>query len=150
MKVIIIYESTHHGNTKKLVDAIAAKYAVETVSVEKAESIDLSAYDLIGLAAGIAFGKFYKRTEIFAAQIPSGKRAFLLYTCGNPSAGYVKSITKTLEANGVKVLGNYGCRGYDTYGPFKLVGGIAKGHPTQQEISDAAAFYDKIRKESIL
>lgn len=26
MKSIIIYESTHHGNTKKLVDAIAAKY----------------------------------------------------------------------------------------------------------------------------
>lgn len=69
---------------------------------------------------------------------------FLLYTCGNPSSGYVKSITRTLESNGAKVVGNYGCKGYDTYGPFKLVGGIAKGHPTEEEINGAAAFYDKI------
>ena len=55
MKSIIIYESTHHGNTKRLVDAIAAKYNVETFSIENARSIDLSGYDMIGLAAGIAF-----------------------------------------------------------------------------------------------
>ena len=114
MKSIIIYESTHHENTKKLVDALAKKHNMETVSIESAESVDLSGYDIIGLAAGIAFG------------------------------GYVKSITKTLESNGAKVMGSYGCRGYDTYGPFKLVGGIAKGHPTEEEIDDAVAFYDKI------
>ena len=116
MKSIIIYESTHHENTKKLVDALA-----------NAEPVDLSEYDIVGLAAGIAFGKFYKRMEEFAAKIPSGKQVFLLYTCGNPSGGYVKSITKTLESNGAKVMGSYGCRGYDTYGPFKLVGGLPKG-----------------------
>lgn len=48
-----------------------------------------------------------------------GSYWFLLYTCGNPSGGYVKSITKTLEPNGTKVMGSYGCRGYDTYDPFK-------------------------------
>jgi len=41
-------------------------------------------------------------------------------------------------------MGSYGCRGYDTYGPFKLVGGIAKGHPTEEEIDGAVAFYNKI------
>lgn len=146
MKSIIIYESTHHGNTKKFVDAVAKKHNAETVSIEKAESIDLSVYDIIGLAAGIAFGKFYKHMEEFAAKIPSGKQVFLLYTCGNPSGGYVKSITRTLESNGAKVMGSYGCRGYDTYGPFKLVGGIAKGHPTEEEIDGAVAFYNKISR----
>lgn len=144
MKSIIIYESTHHGNTKKLVDAIAAKHHVETVSIENARSAELSGYDMVGLAAGIAFGKFYKQMEKFAEKVPSGSRVFLLYTCGNPSGGYVKSITQTLEANGAKVVGSYGCRGYDTYGPFKLVGGIAKGHPTEEELAGAVAFYDKI------
>lgn len=144
MKPIIIYESTHHENTKKLVDALAKKHNMKTVSIENAESVDLSEYDIVGLAAGIAFGKFYKRMEEFAAKIPSGKQVFLLYTCGNPSGGYVKSITKTLESNGAKVMGSYGCRGYDTYGPFKLVGGIAKGHPTEEDIDGAVVFYDKI------
>ena len=147
MKSIIIYESTHHRNTKKLVDAIGKKYHVETSSVENAGAIDLSGYGRIGLAAGIAFGKFYKGIEEFAAKIPSGSQVFLLYTCGNPGGGYVKSITRTLESNGVKVVGSYGCRGYDTYGPFKLVGGIAKGHPTEEEITGAVAFYDKISGE---
>ncbi len=144
MKSIIIYESTHHGNTKKLVEAIAGKYPVETVSIEQAESVDLSGCDRIGLASGIAFGKFYKRMEEFAARIPSGSSVFLLYTCGNPGNGYVKNITRTLEAKGVKVIGNYGCRGYDTFGPFRLVGGIAKGHPTEEEIAGAVAFYEKV------
>lgn len=83
--------------------------------------------------------------EKFAEKIPAGARVFLLYTCGNPAGGYVKSITRTLEANGAKVVGNYGCKGYDTYGPFKLVGGIAKGHPTEEEIARAVEFYSKIR-----
>ena len=109
---------------KSLWMRLQKKHNMKTVSIENAESVDLSEYDIMGLAAGIAFGKLYKRMEEFAAKIPSGKRAFLLYTCGNPSGGYVKSITKTLESNGVKVMGSYGCRGYDTYGPFKLVGGI--------------------------
>lgn len=144
MKSIIIYESTHHENTKKLVDALAKKHNMKTISIENAESVDLLEYDIVGLAAGIAFGKFYKRMEKFAAKISSGNRVFLLYTCGNPSSGYVKSITRTLESNGAEVVGNYGCKGYDTYGPFKLVGGIAKGHPTEEEIIGAVAFYDKI------
>lgn len=144
MKSILIYESTHHENTKRLVDAIAKKHNVEAVSIENAEYTDLSEYAMVGLAAGIAFGKFYKRMEEFAAKIPSGTRVFLLYTCGNPSGGYVKSITRTLESNGAKVMGSYGCKGYDTYGPFKLIGGIAKGHPTEEEIIGAVAFYDKI------
>lgn len=54
MKSIIIYESTHHENTKKLVDALAKKHNMKTVSIENAEFVDLSEYDIMGLAAGIA------------------------------------------------------------------------------------------------
>ena len=37
----------------------------------------------------------------------------------------------------------YGCPGFDTYGPFKLVGGMNKGRPNQEDIDGAVAFYDK-------
>ncbi len=43
MNTVIIYESAHHGNTKKLVDAIAKKYNVRKASIDEAEGIDLSA-----------------------------------------------------------------------------------------------------------
>ena len=41
-------------------------------------------------------------------------------------------------------LGAYRCRGFDTFGPFKLVGGIAKDHPTPDEIAEAVRFYREL------
>ena len=142
MKAIIIYESTHHGNTKKLVDAVAEKYKVQTVAVEEAAGMDLNAYDLIGIASGVAFGKFYEASERFVEEsLPGGKDVFFLYTCGNDSGKYANSVSAKARARGCRVVGVYRCRGFDTFGPFKLVGGIAKGHPTQEEIDGAVQFY---------
>lgn len=145
MKTIIIYESTHHGNTKKLVDAIAQRYGVQTVAIEKVSGVDWKAYDRIGIASGVAFGKFYEATEAFAQEsLPEGKEVFFLYTCGNDTGKYANSVSAKAQAKGCKVLGVYGCRGFDTFGPFKLIGGIAKGHPTQEEIDGAVDFYGSL------
>ena len=40
---------------------------------------------------------------------------------------------------------NPGSRGYDTFGPWKLVGGIAKGHPNARDLDKARAFYREIQ-----
>lgn len=145
MKTILIYESTHHGNTKKLVDAVAKRYGIRTATVEEAATMDLSAYDRIGIASGVAFGKFYEATERFMDNsLPKGKDVFFLYTCGNDSGKYANSVSAKARARGCRVLGVYGCRGFDTFGPFKLIGGIAKGHPTQSEIDGAVEFYGSL------
>ncbi len=145
MKTILIYESTHHGNTKKLVDAVAKRYGIRTATVEEAAAMDLSAYDRIGIASGVAFGKFYEATERFMDNsLPKGKDVFFLYTCGNDSGKYANSVSAKARARDCRVLGVYGCRGFDTFGPFKLIGGIAKGHPTQNEIDGAVEFYGSL------
>lgn len=36
---------------------------------------------------------------------------------------------------------------FDTWGPFKLTGGVQKGHPTAEEIKGAVDFFDKIEDE---
>lgn len=41
-------------------------------------------------------------------------------------------------------LGRYISRGYDTYGLFKLVGGLQKGNPTEGEIKRAVDFYKNL------
>ena len=51
MKTAILYYSEHHGNTKKLLDAIAAKNDVDLIDVTKQGSADLAGYDRIGLAS---------------------------------------------------------------------------------------------------
>ena len=45
-------------------------------------------------------------------------------------------------------LGEFGCRGYDTFGPFKLMGGIARGRPNEADLAAARAFYrDLVRRQ---
>lgn len=145
MKTLILYESYHHGNTRKLVNAIAEKYQVDAVEVSDAESVSMEKYERIGLASGIAFGKLYEKVEDFAERcLPQGKEVFVLYTCGKKSEKYTARIENTIKEKGSKMLGAYGCLGFDTYGPFKLIGGISKGHPTAEEIQKAVEFYENL------
>ena len=49
MKTVIVYYSKHHGNTKKLIDAIAAADStVSLIDVTDNPDADLSGFDHIG------------------------------------------------------------------------------------------------------
>lgn len=143
MKTAIIYYSKHHSNTKQLLDAIGKKYDVDLISVSDTETRDLSGYDLIGFASGIYYSKFHKLVTGFAERnLPQGKNVFLIYTCAAVRDGYTKTIEKVLKDKNAKLLGTYYCLGYNTFGPYKLVGGIKKGHPDKDEIGAAVSFYE--------
>ena len=83
MKTAIIYYSAHHGNTRKLVEAVAQGRDVTLIDALTAKSTDLSGYDLIGFASGIYFGKFHQSVVEFAKNnLPQGKKVFFLSTYG--------------------------------------------------------------------
>ncbi|MCQ4022377.1 MULTISPECIES: flavodoxin [unclassified Ruminococcus] len=147
MKTLIICESTHHGNTKKLCDAITADEKDVTLWENGRGEIPWEDYDLIGFASGIAFNKFYPAIIKAAESIPAGKLVFFLYTCGKNSQDFSEQLAGIVEARGCTVLGSYGCKGFDTYGPFKLIGGINKGHPDRAECDGAVKFYRKLKKD---
>lgn len=143
MKTAIIYYSKHHENTKKLLDAIAKKHDVTLIDITKDASHDLSAYDRIGFASGIYYSKFQKALLEYAEKkMPAGKETFFIYTYGAEKAGYTKAITEAVHKRNAKILGEFGCYGFNTFGPFKLIGGIAKGHPDQTDLDLALAFYE--------
>ena len=146
MKTAIVYFSQHHGNTKKLLDAIAAQEEVTLINVVENKTADLSAFDRIGFASGIYYSSFAKQILAFAEQnLPAGKDVFFLNTCGAPAGVYFNAIRKITEAKRCRKIGAYQCKGYDTYGPFKLIGGIARGHPNEEEIKGAVAFYQTLK-----
>lgn len=147
MKTAIIYYSRHHGNTKQLLDAIAAQYPVTLIDAVENPHADLEEYDCIGLASGIYYSKFHKSVTALAEEkLPNMKKVFFLYTCGAKKDSYTAAVTKLADLKGCDILGEYGALGYDTYGPFKLIGGIAKGHPDQSELEGAVRFYESIAK----
>ena len=145
MKAVIIYASTHHGNTQKVVEAIAKECDIEIVDATKVHEKDLREYDLIGFASGIFYSKFAAPVLNFArVNLPRNKDVFFIATAGNPMKRYFDSITEITEEKECRELGRYQCKGFDTYGPFKLVGGIQKGHPDETELQEAIEFFKRI------
>ena len=145
MNTAIVYYSRHHGNTKKLLDAIAEKHAVTLIDVTQEPARDLTGFDRIGLASGIYYSSVAKPLLSYAeAYLPEGKDVFFLSTQGNPMGVFLKAIRAIAARKGCRELGSYSCQGFDTFGPFKLIGGIAKGHPTAEEIAGAVRFYESI------
>ena len=144
-KVVIIYASTHHGSTKKLVEAIAEKYDIAQIDATKQQQADLSGYDLIGFASGIDFGRFYDSVEQFLEKnLPEGKRVFFLYTCAKVSDRFTKSAKAAAMKKGAVILEEYGCKGFNTYGPWKMIGGMNKNHPSAEERSEAVRFFESL------
>lgn len=139
MKKVIIYASVHHGNTKKLVEKIAEECGVDLIDAVHQKKADLSGYDKIGFASGIYFAKFHKEILRFASEnLPEDKKVFLICTYGG-SADY-RSIETAVKEKRASIIGKFGCKGFDTFGPFKLVGGIAKGRPNAKDMADAVSF----------
>ena len=146
-KTVIIYASTHHGNTYQLVKAIAEKYQITLIDATEQQQADLSGYDLIGFASGIDFGKFYDSVEQFLKEnLPQKKPVFFLYTCAKTSNRFTESVRGEALKKDAVLLGEYGCRGYNTYGSWKLIGGMNKRHPNKAEINKAVQFYESLLK----
>lgn len=78
MKTAIVYYSCHHGNIKKLVDAIALQFDVDLINVCESNIKDLSNYDCIGFASGIYFSSFAKQVLSFTENICQKTKMYFL------------------------------------------------------------------------
>lgn len=143
MRTAICYCSLHHGNTKRLLDAIARQHEVTLIDVKRGQISDLTSYDRIGFASGIYYGRFARQVRDFAkACLPEGKAVFLIATCGARRKSYFDSIQSIADQRRCRVLGQYLCLGFNSFGPLRLIGGMHKENPTQEEIDGAVSFYE--------
>ena len=68
MKTAICYYSRHHGNTLKILEAMAQEGGVDLVDVTVRQTVRLEEYDCIGFASGVYFGKSHQSVLAFARQ----------------------------------------------------------------------------------
>lgn len=147
MKTAVCYYSRHHGNTLKVLQAMAAEGDVDLIDVTARQTVRLDGYDCIGFASGIYAFDFQKSVVAFARQyLPQGKPVFFVYTYGGAKGNGAKAVKAIAAEKNCPILGEFGCRGFDTFGPFKLVGGIAKGHPNARDLENARQFYRDLQK----
>ncbi|MFA4855366.1 MAG: flavodoxin family protein [archaeon] len=147
MKALVVFKSYHHGNTKKVAEAIAPVLNAKLLGLDGAKASDLNGFDLIGFGSGIyAFnvhGSLLKFIE--SLQMQNGKKCFVFSTSGSGNPGQHKKAVEALKAKGFEILGEFSCKGFDTFGPFKLMGGMAKGHPDHEDLENAKSFAERLK-----
>lgn len=74
----------------------------------------------------------------------SNKKVFVFSTSGQGKTKYNGFVEQKLKEKGFNVVGSFACKGYDTFGPFKLIGGIAKGRPNDKDFQNAKDFAKKL------
>lgn len=153
MKTLIIYNSTHHGNTEKIAKVMAEILNAELVKPDEVDIASLSKYDLIGFGSGIYYGKYHKSLFELINKLNNqkGKRAFIFSTSGMKKVrffhGFDKPLKRKLLEKGFRIIGEFNCRGWDTY-PFwvKLFGGVNKGRPNEEDLENARSFAKYLKR----
>lgn len=142
MKIKIVYASTHHGNTRKLAEHMAQCVRAELADALAGPPPDLTDCDLLGFASGVYFGDYHKELIRIAesAPIKPGQKVFFVHTCGMAYRDYARDMKKRLTARGAEWVGTFHCRGFDTYGIFGKIGGIAKGRPDSRDLENGERF----------
>ncbi len=154
MNSVIVLFSYHHKNTEKIAQTIAKVIGAEIKTPEQTDPNTLASFDLVGFGSGVYFGKLGKPLLELADKIPqaAGKKAFIFSTSGSAGKGaakFHKSLKKKLEAKGYSVVGEFNCAAFDTFGPFKLIGGTHKGRPNAEDLKQAEGFAQALtRNES--
>ena len=134
-------------NTEKLV--LSLKETYNDVDIIKVNNFDINTidnYQKVGLASGIYWGKFSKNIEDLLNKILDSdiKNLFFIYTSGVGKVRYEKKLIKKLEEKNKICLGIFSCKGFDNYGPFKMIGGINKGKPNDEDTQNLINFFKNI------
>lgn len=146
MKALIIYISVHHGNTERVAKVMANILDADLLQMKQVDAGMLEQYDLIGFGSGIYFGKHHKSLLDFVDMLPMlrNKKAFIFSTSGLRKIQFIhnfdKPLKEKLQRKGFDIIGEFSCRGLDTYRATKLVGGVNKGRPNAEDLKQAEDF----------
>jgi flavodoxin len=141
MKTIVICVSVHHGNTKKIADAIADVLHAQVCTPDKADAAMLDDCDLIGVGSGIYNGKHHQSLLDFVDTLPLlNKQAFVFSTRGGALDHNHEPLKQRLERKGLHIVAEFSCKGLDTSGVFNYIGGINNGRPNANDVHDAREF----------
>ena len=152
MKALVIVYSYHHNNTEKVANVFAKVLDAEIKSPQKTDPNSLQEYDLLGFGAGIDSGKHYKPMLDFADQLPNvnGKKAFIFSTSGVSNPKYKAKIhtalRETLQAKGYLIVDEFNCHGFNTNSFLKVIGGMNKGSPNDEDLAAAEEFVKNLLK----
>lgn len=149
VRTLILVKSVHHLNTARLARSIAEVLQADVLAPEDATAAIVDDYDLLGFGSGIYFGRFHAALRHWVNRLQpttERRRAFIFSTAGLPALQTLwhRPMKKSLSKAGFEVIGEFCCRGYDTVGPLRLIGGLNRGHPDETDLARAIKFARKL------
>ena len=148
MKILAIVEPSHQGNTLKIAKAMADAVSMDITDTEHASEYDLHNYDIVGFGSGIYYGKHDKKLVEFIKKLCDKKAyTFVFATSGANAAKANRALADLLEEKNKIVLGMFDCRGHDKFALFKLIGGLNKGRPNEDDFAAARSFITHMQKK---
>lgn len=147
MRALIIYYSKHHNNTQKVAEAMADAIGADVMRYDVVDPDNIPKYDLIGFGSGIYYRKPGKELVNFINDLKdlNGKKAFVFTTSGRGEESFNDSLKELLNEKGFEIIGEYACKGFDTYLFFKIIGGTNKGRPDADDIKKAKLFAESLK-----
>ena len=75
-------------------------------------------------------------------------KVFIFTTSGLPFLARLWHwpLERALANKGYDVIGNFACRGFDTWGPLWLTGGLNRAHPDDADLERAQAFAARVAR----
>ncbi len=147
-RILIVYKSVHKGNTEKIAEAMGEYMGGDVFRVDDIDVSILHDYDIIGFGSGIYFGKHHKSLLEFIDDIEKlEKKTFIFSTRSiTPPRIAHRTLRKKLMDKEASIVGEFSCKGENEVGPFKLVGGICRGRPNEEDIERAISFAETTKK----
>ena len=142
MRILIVVESKHLGNTIKIAKAMKNVAPVTITNVENAIRYNFSDYNIVGYGSGIYMGKHDKRLMNFCDHLCDEKGySFVFSTSGGADfKSNNKALVELLKTKNKIVLGTFSCIALDKFFVLRLMGGVNKGHPNETDYSEAQKF----------
>lgn len=145
MKAAIIDYSYHHKNTEKVAQKIAGPLGAKLLKPAEVNASQIAEYDLIGFGSGIYFSKHHRSILKLVDTLPrmKGKKAFIFSTAGRGDPWLKRNhraLRTKLEGKGFNIVGEYTCYAFDTFFFLRLIGGINRGRPNEDDLNRAEGF----------
>jgi len=151
-RCLIVVKSIHHQNTAQVAREMAGVLGAEVAAPEETPYTSLDQYRLVGFGSGVYYGRMHDALFEWLRDLPDApeatKPAFVFSTSGLPFLAKLwhAPLKKLLARKGYDVVAEFACRGFDTWGPLWLTGGLNWRHPNERDLARAREFAGRLVK----
>lgn len=149
-KTLLVYKSVHHRNTEQIAREMAGVLGADCAAPAECPYCRLAGYELLGLGSGVYYGRPHDELLQWVRGLPEthGRDlpVFIFTTSGLPILAKLWHwpLKAALVKKGYDFIAEFSCRGFDTWGPLWLAGGLNRRHPDEQDFERARQFAGRL------